>query len=119
MSIFGNGVISGWQVSAVEAFAVSIDEGYGNINFKAGRSPFPIQITELTPGSTQYIYVNAKERITFTEEVEFLTSTSAILDQQDFNFLKLAKVTIGATSLESIANSVRSALGFMELMEFV
>lgn len=117
MSIFGNGVVSGWVVAAREAFSVSIGEGFGNINFMSGRTTFPDTLNKLPTNSTVYIYAKTKARTTFTEEVEFLFHSSATLDEADFNFLLLAKVTTGAVGVESVDNTVRQEIGFIELIK--
>ena len=117
MSIFGNGVVSGWVVAAREAFSVSIGEGFGNINFMSGRTTFPDTLNNLPPNSTVYIYAKTKARTTFTEEVEFLFHSSATLSESDFNFLILAKVTTGAVGIESVNNTVRQEIGFIELIK--
>lgn len=117
MSIFGNGVVSGWVVAAQEAFKVSISEGFGNINFMSGRITFPATLNNLPSNSTVYIYARTKARTTFTEEVEFLFHSSATLSESDFNFLLLAKVTTGAAGVESVDNSVRQEIGFIELIK--
>lgn len=117
MSIFGNGVVSGWVVAAEEAFKVSIGEGFGNINFTAGRTTFPSTLSNLPANSVLYIYAKTRTRTSFTEEVEFIFDGSATLAENDFNFLLLAKVTTGNVSVESVDNSVRQEIGFIELIK--
>jgi len=117
MSIFGNGVVSGWTVAAEEAFAVSISEGFGNINFMAGRTTFPFTLRELPANSVVYIYAKTRQRTSFTEEVEFIFDGSSTLAETDLNFLLLAKVTTGNVSVESVDNSVRQEIGFIELIK--
>lgn len=117
MSIFGNGVVQGWQVSISEALTLSINEGFGNINFMSGRTNFPATISELSPNSIFYVYAKTKIKTTFTENVEFFIDTSSTLAETDFKFLLLAKVTTGNTSIESIDNSVRREIGFIELIK--
>ena len=41
MSVFGNGVLNGWTVTADELFTVNISPGVGNINFVSARTEFP------------------------------------------------------------------------------
>ena len=117
MSIFGNGVVSGWNIAAEEAFVVSISEGFGNINFMAGRTTFPVNLRNLPAGTTIYIYVHTKAITSFTEEVEFVWHQSATLSESDFNFLLLARVVIGATGIESVDNTVRQLIGFIDLIQ--
>lgn len=117
MSIFGNGVVSGWTLTAQEAFTVSINEGFGNINFMSGRTTFPSTVDSIPANSTVYIYAKTKAITTFTEEVEFLFHSSSTLAESDFNFLLLSKVTAGATGIESIDDTVRQEIGFIELIK--
>lgn len=117
MSIFGNGVVNGWVIAAEESFRVSISEGFGNINFRAGRTTFPATISELPANSIFYIYAKNRIRTSFTEEIEFIFDGSPTLSENDFNFLLLAKVTTGNVSVESVDNSVRQEIGFIELIK--
>jgi len=115
MSIFGNGVISGWEVTAEESFSISISEGYGNINFIAGRTTFPASISDLAPNSIHYVFAKAKQRTTFAEEVDFIISPTRNLT--DPNFLLLAEVTTGSVSITNVDNSVRQRIEFLELIK--
>lgn len=115
MSVFGNGVVEGWTISQSATFAVEISKGFGNINFRAGRSNFPFTIDNLPPNSISYVYVRQRTRTTFSEDIEFVLDT--IPDITDPNFLLLAKVIVGAASIESIDNSVRQEIGFLELIK--
>lgn len=115
MSIFGNGVISGWRVSAEESFAVSISEGYGNINFTAARTNFPDVIENIAPNSINYVYAKIRERTTFAEDVEFILSPTRNLN--DLGSLLLAEVIAGAASIENIDNTIRQSIGFIELIK--
>ena len=117
MSIFGNGVVSGWEVEAPGQFSVSVSEGFGNINFMSGRTTFPATVNNLPSNSTFYIYAKTRARTTFTEEVEFLFHSSATLSEADFNFLLLSRVTTGGIGVESIDSTVRQEIGFIELIK--
>lgn len=114
MSIFGNGVLSGWTVAAEEAFTLSIAEGSGNINFTAARTVFPSSITDVPPNSLVYVYAKIAERTRFTEDLDFVLATTPNL--VDPNFLLLAEVETGALSIERVDNSVRQQIRFIELI---
>lgn len=114
MSIFGNGVVNGWTVAVDEAFSVSIGEGFGNINFISGRTTFPSSLNEIPPNSIVYVYARTKAVTTFTEGVGFVFHSSSTLAEADFNFLLLAKVTTGGVGVESIDNTIRQEIGFIE-----
>lgn len=115
MSIFGNGVISGWTVAAEESFSLSISEGYGNINFTAARSTFPDTIEDVPPNSVNYVFAKYTERSTYSEETEFILSPTRNLN--DPNFLLLAEVISGPVSITSVDNSIRQEIGFLELIQ--
>lgn len=117
MSIFGNGVVSGWTVTASEAFVIGINEGYGNINFMSARTTFPTTLDGLPRNSIVYIYAQTKARTTFTEEVEFLFDGSANLSLTNLNTILLSKVTLGNLGIEAIDNTVRQDIGFIELIK--
>ena len=115
MSVFGNGVIDGWEVSATEAFTVSISQGYGNINFIAGRTDFPDTIVDLPPSTIQYVYAKINQETTFSENIEFVLSTTQ--NVTDPNFLLLAQVVTGPIAIEAIDNSIRQNITFIELIK--
>ena len=115
MSIFGNGVLSGWTATAEELFTISISPGVGNINFVAARTEFPATIRELVPNSINYIYAKKVERTRFAEDVDFIVWPTS--DLGDPNFLLLAEVVVGSTSIESINNDLRQNIGFIELIK--
>jgi len=117
MSLFGNGVVSGWNVTATESFTIGINEGYGNINFMAGRTAFPVSIPNIPPNSIVYVYAKTRTRTSFTEEIEFIIDASSTLAESDLNFILLAKITTGNVSIESIDESVRQEIGFIELIK--
>ncbi len=114
MSIFGNGVIEGWTVAAEESFTVSVGEGFGNINFTAARTTFPANVINIPPNATNFVYARLKERTAFAEDIEFILSPTSNLT--DPNFLLLASVTTGPLSVESVDNTIRSDIGFVELI---
>ena len=115
MSVFGNGVIDGWTVLAEERFTISISEGYGNINFIAARTTFPTIIRNIPPNSVNYVYARLKERTTYAEDVEFILSPANNLN--DLNFLLIAEIVTGALSIETIDNSLRQEIAFLELIK--
>ena len=115
MSIFGNGVIDGWEVSAVETFTVAISPGFGNLNFVAGRTQFSSEISGLIANSTVFIFARLLENTGFSENIEFIVSaTQGISDPR---FLLLAQVTVGSLSIESIDNSIRQEIEFLTLIK--
>ena len=115
MSVFGNGVVDGWIISQTSPFSIQISQGYGNINFRSGRSNFPFTIADVPPNAISYVYARKRTRVTFSEDVEFLLDGSP--DIADPNFILLAKIISGSASIQSIDNSVRQEIGFIELIK--
>ncbi len=114
MTIFGNGVLSGWEASTEETFSVSISPGAANINFVSSRTNFPVVVSDFPPNSTNYIYAKKLERTGFAEDTDFIIWPTA--DLLDPNFLLLSEVVTGPASIESIDNTVRQTIGFIELI---
>ncbi len=115
MSVFGNGVLNGWTVSVEGTFSVSVGPGAGNINFVAARTEFPTTVVNLTPNTVNYIYAKKVDRTLFEESVDFIVWPTS--DLTDPNFLILAEVTVGPTSITSINNDVRQSIGFIDLIK--
>lgn len=114
MSVFGNGVISGWTVTAEEAFKLSISEGQANINYTSARTQFPQNISNVPPNTIRYVYARIKESTGFDESVEFFLSNNKNLTTP--GFLLISKVTTGTNSIEAIDDTVRQNIGFLELI---
>lgn len=115
MSIFGNGVIGGWEAAIAGSFEVSVSEGFGNINFISGRTEFPATIRDIPPNSINYIYARIKRRTTFAEDVDFILSPSGSI--ADPNFLLISRIITGSIGIENIDNSVRQDIGFLQLIQ--
>ena len=115
MSVFGNGVLEGWEASQEEAFVISISSGSGNINFVSARTNFSTALIGFVPDSISYIYVKKTADTNFSENVEFSIRTSDII--LDPNFLLLSKITTNATTITEIDNSVRQSIGFLEIIK--
>lgn len=112
MSVFGNGVIDGWEVSQTGAFTIAVSEGHGNINYMSARSTFPSELT-VPPSSISYIYAKIVRSTRYSEEVSFVSSTTTITDP---NFILLAEVSSGVITIESIDNTVRRSIRFAALI---
>ncbi|KKN34093.1 hypothetical protein LCGC14_0797170 [marine sediment metagenome] len=115
MSIFGNGVISGWTVEQEETFGISISEGSANVNFMATSTTFPESIQDIPPGTVNYVYARALARTAYAGDVDFFLSPSPNL--ADPSVLLLAEVVTDSLSVSSIDNSVRQQIGFIELIQ--
>lgn len=115
MSVFGNGVVQGWNVSQVADFDIQISSGFGNINFISCRTSFDTPITSLAPNSVVYIYARSKTRTPVTEEVDFIISGSKT-DNSPF-LLLLAEIVVGQNSILTIDESVRQSIRFIDIIK--
>ena len=115
MSIFGNGVISGWQVTSSGSLSIDISDGYGNINFIASKTDFPETIDNLTPNTVVYVYAKNVKSTLYDEGISFVLNSSKQVS--DPNYLLLASVTVGSSSISEIDNSIRTEIGFLELIK--
>ena len=115
MSVFGNGVIEGWEVTAEDNFTLAISAGFGNINFVSARTEFPGSIRDVPPNTINYVYAKLNQRTRLSENIEFVLSP--ISNINDPNFIILARVVAGPLGIESIDNSLRQEIGFLELIK--
>lgn len=114
MSIFGNGVITDWVVSSTGNFTLSISEGHGNINWLSCRSNFPYVIENVSPNSIRYVYAKSVRNSSYDESVEFILSQ--VDNLTDPNFLLLARVVSGPNDVQSIDNTVRDQIEFIDII---
>ena len=114
MSIFGNGVISGWQIAAIGPMDIEVSPGYGNINYIAGRTQLSFQINGLTPNATIYIYARIRDAVSWTEDVDFFASTTRYVTSA--NTLLLATVETGPEAITAVDNTVRTEIGFLQII---
>ena len=57
--VFGNGVISGWNVVSSGPLTVSVLPGTGHIAFLAAQTSDAVSVGPLPPNSSNYIYAQA------------------------------------------------------------
>lgn len=114
MNIFGNGVISGWTVSATSDFILSVSPGQGIINHWSARSEFAIEIPDFPGNAIRYVYAKALKNTNYSEEVEFVLSP--VNDLSDNNFVLLARVISTVDSISIIDNSVRNEIDFIDII---
>lgn len=108
-SIFGDGVISGWEVKETANLGISISAGLGLLNGKVLESVFSNNITSLQPNALLNVYAIPNPSSAEDRFVQFKVSlvelTGAML---------IATVQTGGTNIEIIDSTVRSKIGFRE-----
>lgn len=112
--IFGNGVITGWKVTAGSALTVNVSPGRGHINFMAGETRDPRTVIDLVPESVNYIYAQVLDSTRFDRDVLFIGSLTQFNSTQ---MILLAAVTTGTASILSIDESVRNDISFIETIK--
>lgn len=117
-SIFGNGVINGWDVSdngfsEADGISVAISPGSGIIRSIASETTFPDTVTGLPPLSTFDIYAVLQGSTVRDREIDFVYSFTALGDFA----IKLAEVSTGNNGVISINNNIRELIGFKQIIE--
>lgn len=112
ISVFGSGVISGWelQVSDTDKLTLEITTGNGFINYVSAETLYPSSIA-LTTNTNYYIYAIKDDVTTLEESAKMMAFTSAV---DDPNYLLLGYVTVGATTIETIDMSNRQELDLID-----
>jgi len=111
-SIFGDGVITGWNVTNLvydpsSGISVAISSGIGIIQAKASETYFPKSITGLPSNSTIYIYArHTNPDFSSKDSVAFVYSDASSIS----GFVKLAQVVTGVNAITSINNYDRDYL---------
>jgi hypothetical protein len=109
--IFGDGVVSGWEIKETNGLGVQILAGIGLYQGKALESIFPTSIEDLLPDSLLYVYAIPQPTTEQDRTVDFVVSPV----QSTFGLL-IGTVTTGATNIQSIDVTVRTQVGFRQII---
>jgi len=117
-AIFGNGAISGWDLSLRDDFgqntiSLNVSPGIGIINSLAVQTSTTSQVEDLPPNETVGVYAILTSGTVRTRDVLFAWSRTI----PSGNAVLLANVTVGEASVTSIDTSVRQEIGFLELIK--
>ena len=110
-SIFGNGVISGWDVTETEGLAVEIAPGIGLIEGLAAETVFSEELSGLSPNTTTYVYIDRANTTPEDRSTRFLLSETLLTTG-----LLLATVETSGLNIVSIDNDVREIVGFRQIV---
>jgi hypothetical protein len=115
-SIMGNGVLSGWNISAIknDPFACAIFSGAGHVGFIAVKSEETKRLN-LNPNSPNHIYAQLTSTSYWNQDVNFVSFVSP-LNSDIENNLYLGFVKTNANGIEEINTSGRTELGFLALI---
>ena len=111
-SVFGDGIITGWEVSEQSGLTIKISGGNGLIDKISIETEFPESL-DLPSNSTIYIYAGIDAASLDTRSVSFSYSTTSLNDGEK---LLLATVTTGSTNIEDIDNTVKTYSGFKQVI---
>ena len=111
--IFGDGVISGWEVynngySESNGISIGITNGVGVIRYTAVETDAPYFINSLVPNSVIYIYALPLSSSSSTRGVEFIAS----LTELSGFVVRIATIITENTGISTIDNTVRDYIAF-------
>lgn len=112
-NVFGNGIITGWTITATTDLQVSIEPGIAIINSYAVETDFADSIANLPPNTSGYVYAIIDSSTVVDKIVKFVFSRTARIDVES---LLLATVTTGASSVSTIDNDVRTLVSFKQII---
>lgn len=114
-SVFGNGVLSGWQVSInnQSSFSINIGEGIGIIGLLASETTVSETLEDLPPNETLDIYATTSSGSEIDRQVNFVASRIPI----GTNSVRICRVTTSASGILDIDNTYREEIGFIEIIK--
>ena len=118
-SIFGSGVISGWEVSSANGdtttgnISVEVAPGIGIVNLMAAESLFANRVDALPANQIVYIFAQITNETVVNRSVRFFYARSEFAS----NAVLLATVITGDNGVVSIDNTVRTEIGFQRVIE--
>ncbi len=112
-SVFGNGVISGWDVIITSDLKVTITPGIGIIQSLAAETTFPLDVINLPSSDSFSIYAVIDGDTATNRTVSFRFSRVDLGEGS----IKLADVITGATGVISVDTTVRTLVGFKAIID--
>ena len=117
-AVFGDGVISGWDVSERNTFgtntiSLDITPGLGIITGLAVQTDSNEGINDLPPNETFYVYAVITGGTIRTRSVSFVWSRTLPSSYA----VRLAKVTTGETSVANIDSNFKDEISFLEFIK--
>ena len=112
--VFGNGVISGWDVTAAGGLSVSISPGTGYVYFMSAETTTPVLIDDLVASSNNYIYAQVIDETRYYRDVRLFSSNVPLLGGYQ---IPLALVTTSSSAVVNIDSSIRTNISFIEAVK--
>ena len=116
--VFGNGVVSGWEMSdngftTNTGISLSINEGFAIVNSLAAETFSSRAVNFLPPNSTLFIYAVAQGSTYNNRDIDFIASKTAV----GGGALLIGTVTTGGSSIRSISTETRQLVSFEQLVQ--
>jgi len=117
-AVFGNGAISGWDISANDSFgrntiSLAISPGFGIISSLAVQTSTNEQVDDLPPNDTFDVYAVMSSGTVRTRDVNFVWSRTI----PGTNAIRLARITTGDSFISDIDTTFREEIGFLEFIK--
>jgi len=117
--VFGNGVISGWNVQdegsqGDRGITISVSQGVGVINSIAAETPLPGFIYNLPVNSLLDIYAVLSGSTYLDRSINFVYSSATLTTS---NVVRIARVSTGANGILYVDNDVRDLIGFEDIIQ--
>ena len=118
-SIFGNGVISGWDIydngyTQETGISISVSTGVGIIKLYSCQTETPIVLSFLSPNSFFFVYATITDSPDIRDRTVAFATTAARSVPQDS--ILIGTVTTGDTSVTSVDNSTKVYISFEEII---
>lgn len=112
-SIFGNGVVSGWDIIVTSGLKVTVTSGIGIIQYLACQTTFPQDVIDLPPNDFFSLYAVIDGNTPTNRSINFKYSRVEIGE----NSIKLANITTGSNGVISVDTSVKILIDFKTFIE--
>jgi hypothetical protein len=118
-SVFGDGVISGWDVfdngtSTTSGISIGITPGLGIISNIASQTVTADFINQLSTNTTFYVYAIRQGGTLTSRIIDFIVSVSELTGTST---LKIASITTSSDRVLTIDNNVRTNVSFQTLVD--
>lgn len=115
-NIFGNGVISGWDIltnSQSDPFSITISVGYGFVDDKFAQNTEIATIANLQPQSKYYIYVKQNNRFSQVGRQAQFFASKTLPPSTVF----LGYVYVGADGITRVDQENKTRISFLQLIK--
>ena len=112
--VFGNGIITGWEIKQSTGLSISITPGRGHISYSSAVTP-TVGSVVLEPNATNWVYVKLRMDGQYTRDVVFISRTAPMSSSTDAVFLGM--VGTGLNTVRTIDMTGRNDISFIETIK--